>query len=195
MEEKITYAPVATTQVLQHLCRHFAFLPESDISKLIKLGIENSKIEQDLKLVGSKFYSAPFPGIFSLTEYIDKNWDEKKIISYDQKFLVSQFTFKKSEYPNGIGNDGLISFDSLDANEISKVYKKKRESSIVNAYPTSNKFPTWEFIVVSQTQPTHEIITIYPGTYAPPLPMDTMSPEVFKVCDEFWKVHALIESI
>ncbi len=194
MQEIIQKIPIASEQVLLHLCRHFKNLPAEEISKLLNLQIKMSEIEDELKLVGSKFYDPPFKGVYSLIGYVEKNWHIKNVISFENDILICSFSFSRTEFSKGIGNDGLVSLSSLDENELSKVYKKDRKTFVVNAYPTSQIFPTWDLIVISKSNPIPEILTIYPGTYAPPFPMDTMNKEFFQICDEFWKMHALIES-
>ena len=194
MEEIFQKIPKTSEQVLLHLCRHFENLPPEDTTKLMDLGINRSEIEDELKLVGSKFYDPPFKGVYSLLDYIEKNWYTKHLISFEKDILITRLTLNRNEFPKGIGNDGLVSLNSLNELEQSKVYKKERKPYIVNSYPTSNKFPTWEFIVISKTAPSVELITIYPGTFAPPFPTESMTPEFFKECDEFWNAHALIES-
>lgn len=194
MEEIIQNIPNISDKVLLHICRHFKNLPPEDLSKLLELGIDRAEIEQELMLVGSKFFSPPFSGIYAIVDYIKKNWQKKEVISFENDILVSRWVLNKSEYPLGIGNDGLVSLKSLNENELSKVYKKDRKTFVVNAYPTSQIFPTWEFNVISKSKPNPDILTIYPGTYAPPFPMDSMEKDFFLSCDEFWKVHALIES-
>jgi len=194
MEEIIQKIPSVSQVVLLHICRHFKNLPKKDVLKLQDLGIEKAEIEQELGLVGSKFFSPPFSGIYELVDFIINNWQKKEVISLENDILVSRWIWNKSEYPNGIGNDGLVSLNTLNEAELSLVYKKERKTFVVNAYPTSQIFPTWDLIVISKSNPIPEILTIYPGTYAPPFPMDTMDKEFFQVCDEFWKMHALIES-
>ena len=186
--------PNFSDDVLLHICRHFKSLPPEDISKLLKLGIEKTDIEQELGLVGSKFFSPPFSGLYTLVDFIKNEWQYKEIISHENGILVSRWKWSKTEYPNGIGNDGLVSLNTLSEIELSKVYKKDRKTFVVNAYPTSQIFPTWELIVISKSISMPEILTIYPGTYAPPFPMDTMEKDFFLSCEKFWKLHALIES-
>jgi len=194
MEEKIQNVPVLSVPVLLHLCRHFSKIPDVDISKLVGMGIEKSEIEEELQLHGSKFFSPPFPGVFSVVEYLQQNWESKKVLNSTSEIQVSQWNFSPFEYPLGIGSDGLVSLKSLSSEEVTTVYKKDRKSFWVNAFPTKRKVITWELIVISKLAPVHEVLTVYPGTYAPPFPMDGMDPEFYKVCDDFWKVHALVES-
>jgi hypothetical protein len=195
MEEIIQKVPSISNGVLLHICRHFKSLPSEDVSKLLALGFKKAEIEQELGLVGSKFFSPPFSGIYDLVDFIEKNWLKKEVISLENDTLVSRWVWDKSEFPGGIGNDGLVSLKSLSENELSKVYKKDRKKFIVNAYPTSQIFPTSEFIVISKIKPSPEILTIYPGTYAPPFPSEDMDKDFYRLCDNFWKNHALIESI
>jgi hypothetical protein len=195
MKEIIQKVPSISDGVLLHICRHFKSLPSEDVSKLLAIGFNKSEIEQELALVGSKFFSPPFSGIFALVDFIEKNWVKKEVVSLENDTLVSRWIWDKMEYPDGIGNDGLVSLNSLNEDELSRVYKKERKKFIVNAYPTSQVFPTNEFIVISKNKPNPEILTIYPGTYAPPFPTEDMEKGFFKSCDEFWKIHALIESV
>lgn len=195
MEEINQKVPNISNAVLLHICRHFKSLTSEDVSKLLALGFKESEIEQELKLVGSKFFSPPFSGIYALVDFIEKNWEKKEVISLENDTLVCRWVWEKSEYPNGIGNDGLVSLKSLNENELSKVYKKERKKFIVNAYPTSQIFPTFEFNVISKVKPIYEILTIYPGTYAPPFPSEEMEKGLYSFCDDFWKNHALLDSI
>ena len=117
MEEIIQNIPNISDKVLLHICRHFKNLPPEDLSKLLELGIDRAEIEQELMLVGSKFFSPPFSGIYAIVDYIKKNWQKKEVISFDNDILVSRWVLNKSEYPLGIGNDGLVSLKSLNENE------------------------------------------------------------------------------
>jgi hypothetical protein len=195
MEEKIQNVPILSNPVLLHLCRHFSRIPKDEILQLIGMGIKESEIEEELQLHGSKFFSPPFSGVFAVVDYLQKNWASKKVLSKTNDILVSQWNFSPVEYPHGIGSDGLLSLQTLSVEEASNVYKKDRKSFWVNAFPTTRIVPTWDLIVISKFEPVHEVLTVYPGTYAPPFPMEGMEPEFFKVCDDFWNVHALVEFI
>jgi len=38
------------------------------------------------------------------------------------------------------------------------------------------------------------VITAYPGTYGPPLPIDTMDAALFEQCSRFWEEHVFINN-
>jgi hypothetical protein len=114
--------------------------------------------------------------------------------SLENNKTLFQYTFSKDEFPQGIGDSALRSLSKLDETEQARKYKVKRDdyevwSCDVAELPQSNLLS----IITYNQGSSFEIITLFPGDYAPAFPRGLGdSEEMNRV---FWEEHCLLTLI
>jgi len=90
-------------------------------------------------------------------------------------------------FPFNIGNCNIISLDKVTDDELSTLRVVKRGETKVRCIHSQRTIPTKECQLILDEH--NNVITIYPGELAPPLPA---SPDIH---DEYWDNHVFIEPI
>lgn len=88
------------------------------------------------------------------------------------------------QFPFEIGTCNVVAIDKLTEQERATIHTMARGSAVVRCATSERLFPTDECQLVLTA--SNELITIYPGEFAPPLPP---SPEVD---DPYWDRHVFI---
>jgi hypothetical protein len=92
------------------------------------------------------------------------------------------------------GLDTLISLDMLSPLERNEIKISLKSGYNVQSITTKKPKPTREAVVVFNSA-SNQVITIYPGKYAPPFPNSLKTSEETKTSQEFWENHVFIEFI
>ena len=181
--------------LIQHILRHF---PNS-ISKSSKINLRNQRIvnnDQDLELnlnmSGSKFLTNKYKDPFQLLDEINVLIENKE----KKYFLNSVYYEINSEEP--IGVDNLISIEMIqDKSLITKDQRSGYEVNCIDADLIKENL-TNNLIVILDNKNNNNIITAWPGTYAPDFPRpikninDVKEKEAYEKCANFWRNHAFI---
>lgn len=214
--EKMSYRDIegvvsdVTTQY--HILRHFKDLPESYISTLLNKQyeyyasdknkfvhsiVDKNSIEEGLKTKGSKFISK-IQGLETPKEVISliQNKLSEKInnesIFWMKKplYKTTMFSF---EYSKDIGYDNIVSVESLNNNEKSKITKTPRgtinsEDKIFIQSLTGIQIKKTRKICVELTNipnRNHFSVTAYPGNLSPDFPNPLQTEEERLYCTEY----------
>lgn len=129
-----------------------------------------------------------------------------KVIAFQDKLVFNNIEEKKGEvtiefskdiYPEGIGYDTLIFIPSINDEAIHKMTPVQLgpQNYLVSYVKLSQLPVTWSMNVIFMKEEQNiSIITIFPGTFAPPFPdMLLHSEEQYQKYDNFWKQHAFIQ--
>lgn len=177
-----------------HCLRHFSFQGKSQLRRLEAKFSPYSKaqIQQELDLIGSKFYADFAQEPLEILNQLEKASQMQTPIE-NNKTLI-QFDFSKEDFPNGIGNSALLPLSELDETQQVRKYKVKRGdyevwTCEVAELPTSNKLS----IIAFENQGFFDIITLFPGEYAPAFPRGTS--ELEEQNRMFWEGHCLLKRI
>jgi hypothetical protein len=174
-----------------HCLRHFSF---HEINQLNFLqdnfpNYHSKEIREQLDMVGSKFdpefARQPMDILNSLKKASFTNRDIG-----DNK-IVAQYTFSEQEFPNGIGNSALIHLNKLSAQQQAAKYKLNRNNyevwtCEVDELPTTNLLT----VIALNQENTLQIVTLFPGDYAPAFPQGLGAEEEKKRV--FWEGHCLM---
>ncbi len=185
-----------------HLLRHFVKVPDDYLLRLAEsLGLRRPELETQIKLAGSKFDNA-------FAETPDELWEKlKEVIENPAQVKIERrgrddyhlsFNFSREEYPQGVGTNGVIKIADIPSAErktIKTVFREGSFSCGINTLSKKPLPPTWEIHAILKVSVNSiKIYTIFPGTYAPPLPRsDRHTPEEIEKFRLFWQTHALIE--
>ena len=177
-----------------HVCKHFTTLNQSAFKGFLEQGYSKEEIESRLRAVGSKF-SPEFAGspaeilkVLKKSKFIVIHKDETKPEVPGRLSLK----IEKKACPNGIGKDALISLSDIPENQ--NIYKKPVKGFNLNFISGKLQSTNILNIIFNKFSESPFIHTIFPGEYAPPVPVYEKQPEMeYKENLSFWEKHALIE--
>ena len=150
-------------------------------------GVSIEQINSSLSTPGSKFSSEIISAPEDLFELIKKNKNcESRNISNGYASINFEFDFV-------IGNEGIANLEQLSP-EVSKgITRDDRNGIIVNVVRMRELPDTTKMEVI--VNDTNEIITAFPGRFAPPLPYAHFRARDRERYKEFWEQHVFIERI
>jgi hypothetical protein len=178
-----------------HLLRHFSCLPDS-YCKLHFTAEQLQDVDPALKAHRSKFDPAfatdpdeLFNKVLSLSnEILSGKWDDNK-----EEF---SFEYPQTLYSDGIGTDNLIFIPSLNKTQTLQLQQVEMgpQHYQVAYVDLQHQLRTWKLnVILLRENDQIRILTIFPGTMAPPLPDIVIhSPVQYRKYDQFWKQHAFI---
>ena len=177
-----------------HALKHFTTLNSSAFKGFMEQGYTKEEIESRLTTVGSKF-NPEFVGspaeilkVLKKVEFIVIYKDETKREAPGRLSLK----FEKKVYPNGIGKDALIPLSDISENQ--NIYKKPVKGFKLNFISGKLRSTNILIIIFDKFSESPVIHTIFPGEYAPPIPVYENQPEMeYRENLSFWEKHALIE--
>ena len=175
-----------------HCLRHFSF-HELDQLNFLQDNFPNyhsKEIREQLDMVGSKFVPAFARQPMDILNSLKKASFTNRDIG-DNK-IVAQYTFSEQEFQNGIGNSALIPLNKLSAQQQAAKYKVNRNNyevwtCEVDELPTTNLLT----IIALNQENTLQIVTLFPGDYAPAFPQGLGGEEENKRV--FWEWHCLMQ--
>ena len=177
-----------------HVCKHFTTLNSSAFKDFIEQGYSKEEIESRLRTVGSKFSPEFAESPAEILEVLKKG---KFIVIHKdgtKRKAPGRLSIKidKIAYPNGIGKNALIPLSEISENQ--NIYKKSVKGFKLNFISGKLQFTNILNIIFNKFSESPNIHTIFPGEYAPPIPVYEKQPEMeYKENLSFWEKHALIE--
>jgi hypothetical protein len=179
-----------------HLLRHFKTVPQGYIEKHFP-EVEFEIAYQALKSTRSKF-KAEFAGepdslfdtVLTFRNRLTFNNDcpNKRELS---------IVISKNVCPDGIGYDNLAVISSINETTIyEKVQIEHGPENYKVTYVELSQLPlTWTMnVIFMQEDQDVRIITVFPGTFAPPFPdVNIHTKQQYKLYDQFWNEHAFIK--
>ena len=165
-----------------HCLSHFEMIDESSMQLLHAEGYNDTQINAQLSMLGSKFFSSfarsPMEAILKVCPDIN---DMRFQPDSDGKVRLS---FK---YGQNIGTSNIIRIDALSREELSSFRTEERNGLLVNKVKTDKIVLTDECqLGLSANNGNYSVVTIYPGEMAPPLPG-------YGEKNPFWNTHCFIE--
>ena len=160
-------------------------------SKSPKYRISPTRIEYVKKhfegstVTGSCFYSNVFQDPLELMNYINSRIPDQIIQQENQ----TQAHLFKAEF--AIGTCALSDLNALKNPEIQLEIRDGISTRFawVDALPETNHF----CVIVEESHSPFEIITLFPGEYAPPFPHANQSEKAHAESKGFWEKHVLVK--
>ena len=185
MERKEEF--ILTEQRLVYLLKHFSSISESYRTKLNTLGISDKLISETCEAMGSKFNPVYIKNPEDLLSEIYKGKETTRILQLNGN---SAMTVK---FNYNIGTEGIIASNELTSEEKNSITNDVRNGYKVkivklNSFKASNSIT---YIINSNK----EIVTVFPGRYAPPFPFNEMPLNEHKISSDFWDKHLFVELI
>jgi hypothetical protein len=174
-----------TTARFLYCLKHFNKIDKQTEVFLLKNGMDESTIIQQLNTLGSKFFysfaHSPESILNKITERVPS-----QIIHQKNGNIVYIYLFEQT-----IGYDSLISVKNLSTKELNLIEIENRNQKEVRVLRKNKRNKTYQLNVIFQKN-NNEIITMFPGVYAPPLPTSKMESEEFLQATIFWEEHIFI---
>jgi hypothetical protein len=171
-----------------YLIKHFEELDKKGHIYFKNLGYSDEKVNHELKTIGSKFYTSfcdnPFDLIQKITHYIP--FDIINQTNGNKAFIY------KIPFTGGIGTNTIIPLKDIRQSDKSKIKKVIRNGFHVNVLEQNFFDFTNQLVVICNS--LNEIITVFPGIYAPAYPTQLVDEQELKASILFWENHAFIKN-
>ena len=164
-----------------YLLKHFHEIKPSDRIKYVGIGKSNIEIQAQVNTVGSKFDPSFCDSPFQIGEKIKLG----KLIE-----TIEQSNGRKAElfeFTQITGEQNVVSISELNETEKSYIQAEKRGGFEVKVFTTERQFYTNKLTVISSA--SNELITCFPGGYAPAFVSDWMSDREKTLSKSFWDQH------
>ena len=167
-----------------YLIKHFEKLDNQALHYFQQLGHGIKEVNQALSSIGSKFYASFCENPLELIQRIALCSPFEVI----QQSNANQAFRYKIPFEGGIGTNALINIHTIQ--HADKIKKVIRNGFQVNTIERNSFDSTNELVVVCN--PLNEVITIFPGVYAPAFPTQLVVENEVEAARLFWEHHAFI---
>lgn len=135
---------------------------------------------------GSIFYKDVFASPIELLNYINNNNSSEIIIQLNGR----ETHVFNCEHLGYVGKTGIASRKEVDINSIIKESRNgfMVEVALVSELQVTNKF----CVVIEKVEDDLNIITAFPGPYAPSFPYKDQNKADYKLSKIFWNTHVLL---
>jgi hypothetical protein len=175
-----------TEDSLIYNIRHFKSIDSQFEEKLKSLGFSQTEILDRLSIIGSKFNEDFVSNPVELVDILNQSSPHITIFQENGRIaLVFQFSFS-------IGTDSLIEIMQIIPEERKNIYLEERGSINVGVIQMDNLLQTDQIVVIVDAT-SHNLVTLYPGIYAPSFPTEEQSKEDNQISLDFWKKHLFIK--
>jgi hypothetical protein len=174
-----------------HMLRHFQNLDQGYITLLEnEHGLIREEINAELKKSGSKFYPHFACNPDECFRRLMNNYFEQDLEPYHGgKRIHIPFSFSEP-----VGIEGIASESDLNEDELKQVVSGEYRDIEVREVTLDRRIETHEAHIILELEgPQANVLTFFPGKYAPPLPDPELQcdPELHESI-EFWKQYVFI---
>jgi hypothetical protein len=184
MEEQKEF--ILTDERAFYLIKHFEKLNEKGILHFQQLGHSIEAINHALTTIGSKFYARFTENPYDLIQKI-AYFTPLEIISQTNGNRAFRY---KIPFEGGIGTNTLVNIHAIQQTDKSTLKKVIRNSFEVNIIERNFFDPTNELVLICNS--LNEVITVFPGMYAPAFPTQLVDKNEAEAARLFWENHAFI---
>jgi hypothetical protein len=179
-----------------HVLKHFKSVDKEYFMNLQdNSGYTTDEITHQLDVRGSDFYDGFALNPMVLWQKLKSKIPHDNIKTYwiNDKCEI-EVEYNQNEYPDGIGEDHLAHISELPQGILDMIDRNDWKSLRKLTYRAKPK-PTWTVqIILRKLGDSPEVISIFPGIYAPQLPdQDIQSEEDYARSLEFWKTHVVLK--
>ena len=164
-----------------YLLKHFTEIDKQSFDQFLKWGYAEKEIEDQLKLIGSKFLASFCQSPLQLDTLLDTKEPFEQIVQSNGR-IADVYQFDKK-----IGTDQVIEKKYIDSSEIIQL---ERNGITIEAVERKELPSTNHLVVVKSAEGAW--ITAFPGKYAPAFPSDWMNATEKSAATLFWQNHLFI---
>ena len=184
MEEQKEF--ILTDERAFYLIKHFEKLNEKGIRHFQQLGHSSEAINHALSSIGSKFYTRFTENPYELIQQLS-HLTPLEIISQTNGNRAFRY---KMHCEGGIGTNNLVNIQAIPQRDKSTLKKVIRNGFEVNVVERNFFDPTNELVLICNS--LNEVITVFPGTYAPAFPTQLVDKNEVDAARLFWDNHAFV---
>ena len=180
-----------------HVLKHFSKINKEYLDLILnKTDYLPDEVEEQLKVLSSKFYPEIISNPDNLYDILIKEVSVNgPVARWTGTKCELQVIFREDHYPSGIGNNCMLHISDLSDEEKEGIFESTRDGlkiKVIRSVPE----PTFKVnIILYRNEDNIQIVSIFPGDYAPPLPDKDNQPEdQFLISQKFWKNHVFIEA-
>jgi hypothetical protein len=174
------------------MLRHFEKIDDVMQGKLLSNGYGISKIQQELSLTGSKFFSHFANDIKELLEKILQYPYQKSIGINGNHVIETEFPIV--EYPIGIGTKAVVSLDEISSDQQSQIfYEKNRNFPLAHLLVEELPITNQSCLILKPSVDGYIFISAFSGASAMPIPDFKMTNAQFDACKAFWDRHVFLK--
>ena len=177
-----------TLQRAFYILKHFESIDVDSRNLFLKNGYSELEIAKSIATIGSKFFNTFCSNPFQLSKIIN-NSNPVESIKQSNGNCIFIYSFHES---GGIGTDNLINLNNLLPIEQSNLRLEIRNGFLIKIVQKASFVKTNQLVVVASKE-NNEIITAFPGQYAPPFPIHLSETKSKIASERFWGDHAFIE--
>jgi hypothetical protein len=186
---------IFTPERQYHCLLHFSKVPDDYLSGLCALtGHTAAEAREIMNAPGSKFHVNRFDSPLSLWEKLPEfsPFVVKEELRKDGNIHIA-YRFPEQLFPSGIGFDGLIARNELPVGLPKNIQHVKRNGYEVASVKMDDMPVTFELHLVMASGNPESVITMFPGTYAPPFPKkEFQTEEDYLNSLSFWENHLMV---
>ncbi|MFN5911081.1 MAG: hypothetical protein ACK45H_07095 [Bacteroidota bacterium] len=174
-----------TDQRIAHLLRHFSQIDTSYRNELYRIGLNDHAILEACSVPGSKFDPCQIKKPDDIIGLVDRGKTVFSILQPNGNHAITL------EFDFNIGSEGILSMNELTSSERELVTESMRSGTLLKFVRLPQLRLTNRLTLV--TNINSELVTAFPGRYAPPLPYPEMVQDEKIKANEFWNNHVFIE--
>jgi hypothetical protein len=172
-----------------HVARHF-----SEVNESLKNGISKSATKRISLNKGSKFDIDFAKEPLDLMTRIKDFGQVSRFENVNFSSLEIEFSFKESDFPNGIGSTIVVPLSELTELEKTELKVQNKDGIYYSKIDGIKPLVTFSLVLVlHRSKKVWEVTTCFPGVWTPSLSNRIkMGEEQFKYALAFWQEHVLI---
>jgi hypothetical protein len=164
-----------------YLLKHFEKI-DSEIEKIFhEAGFEKNDIEIQLKTIGSKFDHRFCRNPFEILSTLKKGKMLEEIHQSNHRIA------RTYEFSEIVGTDQVLGSNVIDSKKVVPLLRNDQIIQVIY----QEKLPSTRHLVIVESA-NKEIITAFPGKYAPPFPNNKLNPSENKLAETFWENHVFV---
>ena len=179
-----------------HVLKHFTVISKEYRDQILNnLDYSPGEIDERLKRSVSKFHPDFVSDPLNLYQILIKEISvNNTVINWVNNRCDLQLIYPKEQYPAGIGDDRTVKVADLTDKERRSIRFEDRNGEKIRIARGKSK-STWKVnIILYKIQDKMEILSIFPGEYAPPLPdKENQTGEEYLNSKNFWKDHVFLK--
>jgi hypothetical protein len=174
-----------------HMLRHFEIIDPVRIEKIIHMGFDANQIDEQLNLLGSRFFAefaTDIPTILVLTT----KYGYATVEGLNGNIVLS-ISVPKTDFPFGIGSNAVVAISELTNIQKSEIYfQLNRGAHLLHLkvleYPKTSTYT----VVIKKKLDEYHFITAFPGEPGMPIPNEGMDQNLHQKCLEYWSNHVFL---
>lgn len=164
-----------------YLLKHFNEIDQQSFDQFRKWGYAEKEIEDQLKLIGSKFLASFCQSPLQLDTLLDTKEPFEQIVQSNGR-IASVYQFDQV-----LGTEQIVARNTIHQKDI---FHLDRNGNLIEAVQFEHLPLTNKLVVVKSSEGAW--ITAFPGAYAPAFPSSWMSASELELAMSFWKNHVFV---